>query len=127
MHIYSFEKLEVWQLARQFRKEVYIITKSFPSDERFGLTSQLRRAASSIGDNLAEGTGKLTAKDKAKYTTIAFGSAMETLNHLIGSLDLSYLKEEDYRSLREKLEVITRSLTKLYSSQLNGTVKGLVK
>jgi len=118
MHIYSFEKLEVWQLARQFRKEIYIITKSFPSDEKFGLTSQLRRAASSIGDNLAEGTGKLTLKDKARYTTIAFGSAMETVNHLIGSLDLEYLTEQDYTLLRMKLEVITRLLNKLHASQI---------
>ena len=118
MYIYSFEKLEVWQLARQFRKEIYIITKTFPSDEKFGLTSQLRRAASSIGDNLAEGTGKLTLKDKARYTTIAFGSAMETVNHLIGSLDLGYLTEEDYTQLRMKLEVITRLLNKLHTSQV---------
>jgi four helix bundle protein len=118
MYQYSFEKLEVWQLCRQFRKEIYIITKSFPADERFGLTSQLRRAASSMGDNLAEGTGKLTLKDKARYTTIAFGSAMETVNHLIGSLDLEYITNEDYRSLRLKLEVITRLLNKLHSSQM---------
>jgi hypothetical protein len=64
MHIYSFEKLEVWQLARQFRKDIYIITKGFPADEKFGFTSQLRRAASSIGDNIAEGTGKLHPKKK---------------------------------------------------------------
>ena len=118
MHIYSFEKLEVWQLAREFRKEVYIITKGFPSDERFGLTSQLRRSASSIGDNLAESSGKLSMKDKAHYTNIAFGSAMESLNHIIGSLDLSYIGEVDYKSLREKLEVITRLLTKLHTSQV---------
>ena len=118
MHIYSFEKLEVWQLAREFRKEIYIITKSFPSDERFGLTGQLRRSASSIGDNLAESSGKLSMKDKAHYTSIAFGSAMETLDHLIGSLDLSYIGEADYKSLREKLEVITRLLTKLHKSQV---------
>ena len=122
MYIYSFEKLEVWQLARQFRKDIYIITKSFPSDEKFGLTSQLRRAASSIGDNLAEGTGKLTLKDKARYTTIAFGSAMETVNHLIGSLDLDYLTEQDYNQLRTKLEVITRLLNKLHASQIQNVV-----
>ena len=122
MYIYSFEKLEVWQLARQFRKDIYIITKSFPSDEKFGLTSQLRRAASSIGDNLAEGTGKLTLKDKARYTTIAFGSAMETVNHLIGSLDLDYLTDQDYIQLRTKLEVITRLLNKLHASQVQNVV-----
>lgn len=118
MHIYSFEKLEVWQLARQFRKDIYIITKGFPADEKFGLTSQLRRAASSMGDNIAEGTGKLTSKEKARYTTIAFSSSMETLNHLIGALDLEYINEADYKSLREKLERITLLLNKLHSSQL---------
>ncbi len=118
MFVYSFEKLEVWQLARQFRKEVYVITKNFPSEEKFGLTSQLRRAASSIGDNLAEGSGKLTPRDKAHYTTIAFGSSMETVNHLIGALDLEYVSEKDYMLLRNKLEVITRLLTRLHASQL---------
>ena len=126
--VYRFMGLEVYGFIQSWEwfisLEIYVITKAFPSDEKFGLTSQLRRAASSIGDNLAEGTGKLTAKDKAKYTTIAFGSAMETVNHLIGSLDLAYIKDEDYRSLREKLEVITRLLTRLHNSQMNGTGNG---
>ena len=118
MHTYSFEKMDVWQLARQFRKDIYVVSRNFPADEKFGLTSQLRRSASSIGDNLAEGSGKLSTKDKAHYTTIAYGSAMETVNHLIGCLDLSFITEQDYILLREKLEVITRMLNRLHASQV---------
>ncbi len=118
-YIYSFEKLEVWQLARKLRKEVYRVTRNFPKEELFGLTSQIRRSASSICDNLAEGSGRATAADKAKFTNISFTSALETINHLIGAYDLQYIGENKYVELRNKLNEIINKLNSLYKYQLN--------
>jgi four helix bundle protein len=117
MFTYSFENLEVWKRARAFRKDIYQLTAAFPRFEVFGLTSQIRRSASSISDCLAEGAGKTSPDDKARYTNIAFGSALETLNHLIGALDLGYINTEEYARLRGRLEEITFFLDRLYKAQ----------
>ena len=76
MHIYSFEKLDVWMEARQLVKWIYIHTASFPSEEKFGLVMQLRRAAISIVSNLAEGSGRQSSKDQAHFSQIAYGSSI---------------------------------------------------
>jgi four helix bundle protein len=117
MYTYPFEKLEVWQLSRQFRKEVYAIVNQFPRDELFGLTSQIKRSTSSIGDNISEGSARLTAKDRAHFFVIAYSSAIETVNHLIGALDLMYINEQDYLVLRLKLEEITNKINSLHKAQ----------
>jgi four helix bundle protein len=72
MHLYSFEKLEVWKAFIQLAKKIYNDTKSFPDDEKFGLISQMRRCSISIASNIAEGTVRLTHKDKAHFLTIAY-------------------------------------------------------
>ncbi len=118
MKVYSFEKLTVWQESKNLVKDIYRLTKSFPSEERFGLISQLRRASVSIASNLAEGTSRKTNKDKAHFTTISFSSAMEVLNQLIISKELNFLSEKDYILVREKLEKITNMLNALRNSQL---------
>ncbi|MCH3884933.1 four helix bundle protein [Tenacibaculum aquimarinum] len=118
MKVYSFEKLMVWQESKNLVKDIYRLTKSFPSEERFGLISQLRRASVSIASNLAEGTSRKTNKDKAHFTTISFSSAMEVLNQLIISKELNFLSEKDYILVREKLEKITNMLNALRNSQL---------
>ena len=119
MKIYSFEKLEVWKDSVQLINEIYNKTKSFPDEEKFGLSSQLRRASVSIASNLAEGSSRSTKKDKAHFTTIAFSSSIEVLNQLIISKELSYLNNIDYISLRERIEKITNMLNALRKSQLN--------
>jgi four helix bundle protein len=118
MHIYSFEKLDTWQCARLFRKEIYNIAKTFPKDEIFGLTSQIRRSSSSIGDCLAEGSGRITPKDKAHFITIAYASTIETLNHIIGAHDLDYINEAEYMALRLKIYELTNKLNSLRKSIL---------
>jgi four helix bundle protein len=118
MYTYSFEKLEVWQLARQFRKDIYLLTSKFPKEETFGLTSQIKRSSSSIADCLAEGSGKITGKDKAHYSNLAYSTTLETLNHLIGALDLNYISESDYQLFRSKIEVITIKINALRKAQL---------
>ena len=119
MHIYSFEKLEVWQLSRNFRKDIYLLTGKFPKEETFGLTSQVKRSASSIGACLAEGSGKITMKDKARFTNMAYTTTLETLNHLIAARDLDYISEDEYLLCRTKIESITIKLSGLRNSQLN--------
>ncbi len=112
---FYFEKLEVWQNSREFVKDIYLITKNFPADERFGLTSQIRRASQSISANIAEGMARKTEKEKARFISISFGSAIEVINFLILANDLELIKEDDYQQLREKLERITNQLNSLYN------------
>ncbi|MNK37721.1 hypothetical protein D3C87_562970 [compost metagenome] len=118
MHIYSFEKLETWQKARVFRKEIYLLTKKFPKEELFGLTSQLKRSASSIGNCLAEGSARITTKDKAHFITMSYASSIETVNHIIGAFDLEFITEEEYEYFRLKLDEIANKLNALKKAVL---------
>jgi four helix bundle protein len=117
MKIYSFEKLECWQQARKLTSWIYEITKEFPQDERFGLTSQMRRAALSIASNIAEGTSRKTYKDQAHFSTIAYSSTIELLNQLIISYDLKIIQTEIYNNGREFIERQTFLLSGLRKSQ----------
>lgn len=119
MREYYFEKLDVWQNAREFVKNIYLITNHFPESEKFGITNQIRRASISIAANIAEGISKNTNKDKAKFVNQAFSSAIEVLNFLIISYDLELLKNPDYEKLREKIEKITNQLNALHNKLLN--------
>ena len=103
MRVFGFEKLQVWQKSRELSVYVYKATKKFPSEEKFGLISQMRRAVISISSNVAEGTGRHSFKDKARFTEIAYGSALELLNQVILSNDLEFLSEENYLNIRESI------------------------
>lgn len=119
MYVFSFEKLEVWIESKEFSKLIYSITATFPDTEKFGLISQLRRASLSIASNIAEGSARKSYKDKAHFTTIAFGSAVEVLNQLIISFELDFISEVDYLSLRNALESITNKLNALRNYQID--------
>ena len=88
MYIYSLEKLEAWQEAKELTKEIYQLTKDFPDSEKFGLVSQLRRASISVCSNLAEGSTRKSYKDKAYFSNISFGSAVGVVNQLICASNL---------------------------------------
>ncbi len=118
MKIFSFEKLIAWQKARELALEIYKITKLFPKEEVFGITSQMRRCSVSVASNLAEGSGRNSMKDKARFTEIAFGSALELLNQLILSFDFEYIEEQKYIEIREKITEVTVLINGLYKSQL---------
>ena len=113
---YSFESLEVWQMSRELVKDVYQVTATFPQDERFGLTSQLRRSSVSVGSNIAEGSTRWSKKDQSRFYEIAFGSLIEALNQLILATDLKFLQEKQLTALRAKIEPIGRMLNALYQS-----------
>jgi len=118
-YIFSFEKLTVWVDSKELVKTIYSITLKFPSEEKFGLTSQLRRASISVASNLAEGTSRKTNKDKAHFSTLAFSSLMEVLNQIIISYELSFIEEKGYYEIRTEVEKIANKLNALRKSQLN--------
>jgi four helix bundle protein len=117
MKTYSFEKLECWQHARQMSVWTYKATAGFPSEEKFGIISQMRRAAISIASNIAEGTSRKTAKDQSHFSTIAYSSTIELLNDLIITTDLNYLSKELYEQGREMIERQTLLIAGLRKSQ----------
>ena len=94
---FSFEQVLAWQKAHTFTIMVYQITRLFPNDELFGLTSQFRRAAVSIEANIAEGYKKLSKADKLRFFNISEGSLAECRNYIILSRDLKYIDDEQYR------------------------------
>jgi len=95
MRLFSFEKLDVWKLSMTLTKSVYKLTKVFPDEEKFGLTSQIRRASVSIASNIAEGSSRITGKEQARYSEISFGSLLEVLNQLIIATELEYISEAE--------------------------------
>lgn len=117
-HNYSFEKLEVWQKAREYVATIYKLTESFPDIEKFGLTSQLRRASVSIVSNIAEGTSRSSFKDQIRFTEIAYGSAIETYCQLIVSKDLGFIDSMNFETTKTVLNEITVKLSGLKNSQI---------
>ena len=115
----SFTDLDVWKRAHQATMAVYKITKSFPNDERFGLTQQMRRAASSIPANIAEGFGRRQPRDKAHFYTVSKGSLEELRYFLILARDLGYTEES--KDLQGLLDDTARMLNRLYSSTMGGS------
>jgi four helix bundle protein len=109
----DFRKLKVWQANRAFTLVIYKLTAKYPSHERFGLVSQMRRAVVRIGACIAEGCGKRTNKDTRNYFQTSFGSACELLHHLITSSDLTYITATELEDADAKLLEIRKMLTRL--------------
>lgn len=119
--ITSFEDLAAWQSARELGLEIYKLTKKFPRDELFALTSQLRRAAVSITSNIAEGFSRNSVADRVHFYSMARGSLTETQSQMIFSQDLNYINTADYRVFYE------RSVTshKLITGLINATKRSV--
>ncbi len=113
--MFNFEKLDVWQRAIAFAGAVYRATRSFPSDERFGLTNQVRRAANSIASNIAEGSARPPA-DFAKFIGYAAGSLFEVVTQAKIARNEGILNAEDYQQLYQEAEEISRMLSGLRRS-----------
>jgi four helix bundle protein len=107
----DFHDLLVWQKAHQLTLTIYKATASFPRDELYGLTSQIRRAASSSPANIAEGCGRATEADFARFLQIAMGSSSELEYHLLLSRDLGLLEKEDFENLNAQVIEVKRMLT----------------
>lgn len=106
--MFKFESLEIWIEAKNYSNKIYYVTKSFPKEETFGLTDQLRRAANSISANIAEGSGSNSKKDFCHYLDIAIKSLYETVSHLYIAQDQDYIDENQ----RKELYRIAESLVK---------------
>ena len=122
-HLFPFEKLEVWQLAKELVLSIYNISKRFPSDEKYGLTSQINRAVISVASNLAEGSSRISKKDQAYFSQLAYSSLMEVVCQLNIGMDLDYLKKEKYTTLRQKIMALSNKINALHRSQKERSVK----
>lgn len=109
----NIDNYEVMDFAHELALHVYRVTDSFPREEQFGITSQLRRAASSVPLNIAEGAGRGTDRDFARFIRIALGSANELDYAFRLSRDLGYLTSEDQQALQERVERVRRMLSGL--------------
>ncbi|NOX87653.1 MAG: four helix bundle protein [Calditrichaeota bacterium] len=103
--IQSFVDLEVWQVAREVRKQIYDITSKLPDSEKYNLFQQMRRAAISVTSNIAEGYGRYHYQENMQFLRMARGSIYELLDHLITCNDQKYITQEDFNQLRN--EIIT--------------------
>ena len=113
MYKYSFEKLEVWMDARAFVTEIYSVSKTFPTEEKYLLCSQMQRAAISIVSNIAEGVSRTSPKEKSRFIEIAYGSLMETYCQLCIALDLKYITKDKFCEIKETINKIANKLNAL--------------
>ena len=109
----NFKELKVWQKAHEMTLNTYRATAGFPREEMYGLTSQLRRAAASIGANVAEGCGRRSDGDMCRFLQIARGSASEAEYHFLLARDLHFLDEKEFRMLTHRADELQRMLTAL--------------
>lgn len=116
------EKLDVWKKAVAIVTVVYQVTKTFPSDERFGLTSQIRRAGVSIPGNIAEGAARQSNKEFCQFLSIAQGSASELETELLIAKNLGFLSSEDYERVYDEINAIARMIVGLSKAVKNRTV-----
>lgn len=108
--IKSYKDLIVWQKALELSKEIYLLTKKFPAEERFGLISQIRRAAVSILSNTAEGSGRQYVNEWRQFYSFAYGSALELEAQLILSKELKFFDDSGFKRSFELLEEVTKML-----------------
>jgi len=111
--MFNFEKLEVWQKAIDFGDLIYFETRRFPSDERFGLTNQLRRAATSVSSNIAEGSSRSSKNEFARFTEIAAGSLFEVVSQSFIARRQQFLNEASFRIIYTAAEEQSRMLSGL--------------
>ena len=116
----DFHKLMIWQRSHRLTLEIYKISKTFPKSEIFGLTSQIRRAVSSIPTNIAEGCGRNSSKEFAHFLQIAIGSATEVEYQLLLAHDINYINDDDYQVLTNETVAVRKMIIK-YQSELKSS------
>ena len=109
----NYQDLVVWEKAKALTLSLYVATRMFHKDELYGITSQIRRAAASIGANLAEGSGRRSDGEFGRFLLIAMGSASEPSSHILLARDLRLLKMTDFVRLDAQLAEVRRMLTSL--------------
>lgn len=106
----DFKNLNIWQTSFQLSKKIYLITRNFPKEELYGITSQLRRATLSIPTNIAEGCGRRTYRDFRSFLYNALGSCLEVENLLIFSKELSYIDETTFNQAINEFVILRRRI-----------------
>jgi four helix bundle protein len=123
--MFRFEKLDVWQRSIAFAELIYKATRSFPSEERFGLTNQMRRAAVSVSSNIAEGSGRVSGVDYARFLEIAYASLMEVVSQAALAKRQGLMTPNDYSAVYNEAEELARMLSGLRSTLLKDRGKAL--
>ncbi len=118
MFIFPFEKLEVHRLALDFADMIYDLTDDFPKEEKYGMVSQARRSGASVAANIAEGSARISLKEQARYSEIAFGSLAETFNHLLAAQRRNYISKVQIDSLRPSIFKLSNKINALRRSQI---------
>ena len=109
----NYRDLQVWEKAHKLTLAIYRGTRDFPKEERFGLTSQIRRSSASIAANLAEGCGRRSDGEMARFIQISMGSGADLSYHLLLARDLGFLRNTEYSSLNSDLGEVMRMLSSL--------------
>lgn len=112
----NFKELKVWKLAMEVAKKTYRLTKTFPSEERYGLTSQMNRCSVSIASNIAEGCGRKSSKELFQFLSIALGSAFELETQLILCYEFGFMKEESFSPFNSSICEVQRMIIGLQKS-----------
>ena len=121
----DFKELEIWKRSHKLTVDIYRATQQFPKEEIYGLTSQIRRAVSSIPTNIAEGCGRRTNAELANFLNIASGSASEVEYELLLARDINYLDDVRYQQLAKEVREI-RSMLAAYMRTLTSNQKSVV-
>ena len=119
----NYKELKVWEKAYKLCLDIYTVTKRFPKEEIYGLTSQIRRSAVSIPSNIAEGYGRKTTSEYVRFLYIAYGSVCELETQTMISGDLNYMKKEKLQEIREELGDVERMLKAMIKSLENKHLK----
>ena len=114
--IRSYKDLIVWKQGHKLVLEVYALTRTFPKEELYSLTDQMKRSAISITSNIAEGFSRKSSKEKSQFYYISLGSITELENQLLIAKDLRYLNNKDFKNLAEKLTSVHKLLNRLIST-----------
>lgn len=111
--MFRFEKLDVWHKAISYANSTYSVTRNFPAEERFGLTSQMRRSSVSISSNIAEGSGRTSDKDFVRFIEIAYGSLMECVSQSYIARDQEFLDKTAFETMKVSAEELSRMMSGL--------------
>lgn len=116
--MHQFKELIIWKKSREFCSKIYAITSNFPTEEKFGITNQLRRASVSIPSNIAEGSSRKSNKDFARFLEIAIGFAYEIETQILISSDLGFINSENTLNLINSLEEIIKMTSRFRATLL---------
>ena len=115
----NYRRFEIWQLSHELVLQVYSLTRSFPAEERYGLTSQIRRATMSVSANIAEGSGRPTSADFARFLGISLGSLSEVDYYTVAAEDLGYLDPQAALTLRTRITELRRMMASFRTAVAN--------